>query len=91
MEPATRSVDGDVRYPSHAGDCTLPQWLLRALSLPSGAVVAIGAMRAVEQAEELMGQVNQADSPEGFAGLWWCPLANESRQSRSQAIVVPSS
>ena len=81
MEPETRSIDGDVRFPSHAGDCTLLQQQLRAFPLPSGTVVAIGTFRAVEQADELMGQVSQAASPEGFAGPWSCPRANGSRRS----------
>ena len=82
MELETRSIVGDVWLPCRAGDCTLPQRQARELPLPSGAVVAIGAMRAVEQADELVGQVSWADSPEGFAGHWWCPRANGSRGVR---------
>ena len=59
MEPETQSIDGDVRLPSSAGDCTLPQRQLRGLPLPSDAVVAIGAVRAVEQADQLAGQVSR--------------------------------
>ena len=46
MEPETWSIDVHVRFPGHAGDCTLPQRQLREIPLPSGAVVAIGTVRA---------------------------------------------